>query len=480
MTGGGHKKRFQYCSDSSGAFLYLRALQDHSRCNLIDPLLQDNVVFPSNFFQYILHVGCAINLHFIINSGLVPGRQHLNNYKIVILSVSGITWTKIIRILRSSTWRVMHNTCIQHGRNIRTQCFGSTSIVLWGKDWTSISLDRTQSVFTKHFKLIVFRKLLGWKLEKAYTRKYVRHLGPLQRSPWNVTGRENLERRCSTISGTSSQSNQSTPNPDHDRTEESVVGTNPRIESSGRKTSRSQEIETRSPHEEAVEHDRTEHPVVDTGATQTSSSDDSKSFNVEDKAAHDWTGQPVESCHLNIVPDGSQTRGQGDGVPKACVCQAAADSRGSRTCLRVCQHPLGTVWHTQEEKDGLTSCRGTVGSRVWRHTQGSSGRSASDLGWRSSSKTAPGSLSTGSPAGRTPPHGDGSMYRQVNVRAGKVLQPPIRALLSVIVDTGKMLREADGSAKSVVMKPHADGKVIAPNVRLESPTVMSWWGDWRS
>ena len=43
-----------------------------------------------------------------------------------------------------------------------------------------------------------------------------------------------------------------------------------------------------------------------------------------------------------------------------------------------------------------------------------------DLGWGSSSKTGPGSLSTGSPAGRTPPHGDGSMCSQANVRAEKV------------------------------------------------------------
>ena len=57
-------------------------------------------------------------------------------------------------------------------------------------------------------------------------------------------------------------------------------------------------------------------------------------------------------------------------------------------------------------------------------TQGSSGRPASDRGWGSSSKTAPGSLSTGSPAGRTPPHGDGSMYSQANVRVESVLRPP--------------------------------------------------------
>ena len=39
--------------------------------------------------------------------------------------------------------------------------------------------------------------------------------------------------------------------------------------------------------------------------------------------------------------------------------------------------------------------------------------------WGSSSKTAPGSLSTGSPAGRTPPHGNGSLYSKANVRVGK-------------------------------------------------------------
>ena len=49
----------------------------------------------------------------------------------------------------------------------------------------------------------------------------------------------------------------------------------------------------RSLHEEAVKHDRTAQPVVEPGAPQTRSSDDSKSFDVEDKTAHDRTGQPV-------------------------------------------------------------------------------------------------------------------------------------------------------------------------------------------
>ena len=37
-TGGGSKRRYQYCSDYSGTILYLRALQGHSGNNFIDPM----------------------------------------------------------------------------------------------------------------------------------------------------------------------------------------------------------------------------------------------------------------------------------------------------------------------------------------------------------------------------------------------------------------------------------------------------------
>ena len=100
-------------------------------------------------------------------------------------------------------------------------------------------------------------------------------------------------------------------------------------------------------------------------------------------------------------------------------------------------------------------------------------RPASDLGWGSSSKTAPGSSRTGSPAGRTPPHGDGSMYSQANVRVESVLRPPTRALPSVIVDTKKVLREADGSVKLVVGETAHGWKGARTRVRLKSRTVMS-------
>ena len=49
------------------------ALQGHSGRNPINPSLSDNVLIPDNFFEYIYHIGCAIGLHSITNSGLILG-----------------------------------------------------------------------------------------------------------------------------------------------------------------------------------------------------------------------------------------------------------------------------------------------------------------------------------------------------------------------------------------------------------------------
>ena len=65
---GGNKKRFQYCTDSSGQ-------EGHSGRYPIDPTLQDNVSIPDNY-EYIYLFGCAISLHNITNSGLIAGGQN--------------------------------------------------------------------------------------------------------------------------------------------------------------------------------------------------------------------------------------------------------------------------------------------------------------------------------------------------------------------------------------------------------------------
>ena len=40
-------------------------------------------MIPDGFFKYIYHVGCAINLHSIINSGLIPGGQNFEQRQTV-------------------------------------------------------------------------------------------------------------------------------------------------------------------------------------------------------------------------------------------------------------------------------------------------------------------------------------------------------------------------------------------------------------
>ena len=74
-AGAGAQKKFQYCTDDSGTIVCFRALQGHSGRNLIYPSLQDNVVIPSNSSN-IYHIGCAFNLHSIINNGLILGGQN--------------------------------------------------------------------------------------------------------------------------------------------------------------------------------------------------------------------------------------------------------------------------------------------------------------------------------------------------------------------------------------------------------------------
>ena len=80
--GGGNKRRFQYCTDPSGQeTLFLRARQGHSGRNPIDPTLQDNVLIPNNFLEYIYHIGCTINLHSITDFRIDSGRTKFKQGK---------------------------------------------------------------------------------------------------------------------------------------------------------------------------------------------------------------------------------------------------------------------------------------------------------------------------------------------------------------------------------------------------------------
>ena len=47
------------------------------RNTLVDPTLQDNVLLPTDFAEYIYHIGNAHDMHSVIQCGLIPGgRSH--------------------------------------------------------------------------------------------------------------------------------------------------------------------------------------------------------------------------------------------------------------------------------------------------------------------------------------------------------------------------------------------------------------------
>ena len=306
--------------------LYLRALQVHSGRSLIDPSLQDNAIILDGFFKYIYHVGCAINLHSIINSGLIPGGQYLSNIQTVFFlpvdlmdknhkdpDTIDLNATRHAQYMHKA-WKRHQNTVywvdinLVIAKGLKFYQTRSNAIILF-ETLPAYCIPKVvrmvtgQAIFEKVFASTrpppkISLKMIGWK-------KWVQKLLNDQR-----------DKLCNHLKVPNRTNQFQTPiviergNP----LLEPIERENPLLELTQEprkmkeKTSRSQEIETRSFHDEAVNQERTGQPVVETGATQTRSSDDSKSFNVEDKVAHDRTGRPFVSCHTSNVPDGSQTR----------------------------------------------------------------------------------------------------------------------------------------------------------------------------
>ena len=189
--GGGNKKIFQYCIDPSGEILYLRALQGHSGRNLSDPSLQDSVLIPNDFFEYIYHIGCAINLHSIVNSGLIPGGQNLSKRQTVFFLLVDpmnkkhkdpesvdLKAPRLARYLQTA-WKKHQNTV--YWVDIRLAQKKRVKVL-------SDAIERHHPL-QYHSQPIVSRRLSRWKLEKSYTRKYMSHLGRLRRRfPLNTIG----------------------------------------------------------------------------------------------------------------------------------------------------------------------------------------------------------------------------------------------------------------------------------------------------
>ena len=136
-AGGGAKRKYQYCTDISETIVYLRALQGYSGRNLTDPSLQDNLIIQSGFFQHIYHNGCAFFFLIFILSSAMDGYLEVSiqardrQYSFCPLMPE----TKLIKILErlTSLFHVVHNTCIEHGRNIKMRYFGLILILQFKK-----------------------------------------------------------------------------------------------------------------------------------------------------------------------------------------------------------------------------------------------------------------------------------------------------------------------------------------------------------
>ena len=87
---------------------------------------RDNVVIQCGIFHYIYHIGCAFNLHSIINNGLIPGGQDFEQKTDSISSCLLIQETKVTKILNilTSLYHVERDTCKVHGRGTKTRYSG--------------------------------------------------------------------------------------------------------------------------------------------------------------------------------------------------------------------------------------------------------------------------------------------------------------------------------------------------------------------
>ena len=136
--------------------MFFRAVQGHSGRNFIEPSLQDKVVILGNFLQHFYQVGCAFNLHSIINSGLILGGQNSSKRQTGFFLLVD-PWDKSLKDPNEIDLSVSRHAQYLHNVWKRHQ-----DAVYWVD--INLAIERTNilsnSTFKKHFQLLVFRKLL--------------------------------------------------------------------------------------------------------------------------------------------------------------------------------------------------------------------------------------------------------------------------------------------------------------------------------
>ena len=184
-AGGGSKRRYQYCSYNLRSIIYLRALQEHSGSNLIDPTIQDNVLIGPGIFLY-LPCGKPFQSSFNYQQWIDTWRSEFEQKTNCVLLAS---WSKKWRSQRSREYWLLCTA----SRTIHAKCMEETSRYgILGRYWSwnqrrinvlSDKIERNYSSWNTSSPL----HCKSWKIEKwkeivwKTTCLFVHH----RRSLWN-------------------------------------------------------------------------------------------------------------------------------------------------------------------------------------------------------------------------------------------------------------------------------------------------------
>ena len=184
------RKDFNYVLIRQDKKFFISDLFKVIQRNPIDPELQDNVLIPDNFFDYIYHIGCAINLHPITKSGFVAGGQNLGRERQTVFFTSVDPMNKEYRDpvkiefnaprlawYKQKTWKRHQDTVYW----VDIKLAQRKGLKVYQTRSNAIVLDDTLPAYC-------IPKVVVMESEKLYARKFLCHLDYHQRFPSMIIG----------------------------------------------------------------------------------------------------------------------------------------------------------------------------------------------------------------------------------------------------------------------------------------------------
>ena len=136
-------------------------------------------------------MGCAFNIHFIINNGLIPGGQNSNKRQTVFFLPINPRDKKGTKILKRLTWmyHVVHNTYTVHGKKHQDEVFWVDLDLAIRKGLTFYQTRSNAIILEGTLPVYCIPKVVRLKTgEVLYEKTYV---SPRQRSLYVTIGQKN-------------------------------------------------------------------------------------------------------------------------------------------------------------------------------------------------------------------------------------------------------------------------------------------------